>query len=140
MCDRIAKLESDNVQLREQVSSLSITISKLKCATTSNTAWFQCFSDTFANEIAGLQTSISSIIAQLEGLDAIKEQQSVIAAKHSSFISDTEQKVKSWASLCSNTDSQPLASIDKMVQGKIKDERVRRVRELNLRVRGLPST
>ena len=140
LCDRISKLESDNIQLREQVSSLSITISELRCATTSNADQFQRFSDTFTNETAGLQTNISSIIAQLEGLDAIKEQQSVIAAKHSSLISDTEQKVKSWASICSNSVSQPLASIDKMVQGKIEDERVRRARELNLRVRGLSST
>ena len=140
LCDRLFKLESDNAQLREQVSSLAITISKLQCATSSNTTPFQCFSDTFACETAGLQANISSIISQLEGLDTIKEQQSVIPAKHSSLISDTEQKVKSWASLCSNIDSQPLATIDKMVQGKIDDERVRRVRELNLLVRGLPST
>ncbi len=140
LCDRIPKLESDNVQLREQISSLSITISELKGATTSNTSRFHCFSDTFAKETAGLQANISSIITQLEGLDAIKEQQSIIAAKHSSLISDTKQKVKPWASVCSNTDSQPLANIDKMVQGKIEDERVRWVRELNLRVRGLPST
>lgn len=52
-----------------------------------------------------------------------------------------EQKVKSWASLCTNTDTTtPRLSIDKIVQGKIDDERVRQARELNLRVRGLTPT
>ena len=137
LCDRISKLESDNLLLKEQVASLS---AELLTATTSISARFQSFSDTFTTNTAGLQTSIRSVISQLEELDSIKEQQASIAAKHSSLVSETELKVKSWASLCSNADSQPLTNINKMMQGKFEDERLRRVRELNLRVRGLPST
>ena len=57
------------------------------------------------------------------------------------MVAETEQRVKSQASLCSNTDTTtPRLSIDKIVQDKIDDERVRQARELNLRVRGLSRT
>lgn len=84
---------------------------------------------------------MESIIEQFEQLDTIKIQQSEMAAKHSSLISKTEQKVKSWASICNaSVITAPSPNLDKIVQGKIEEERVRCARELNLQVRCLPPT
>lgn len=130
LCDRVVKLEADNILLRDQIGTMSAELTNLKLSIESN---IQHFSDTFISETAMLKSNIEAVIEQLVGLDKIKDQ-------HTEMVAKTEQQVKTWASLCSNSDSQPLASIDKIVQGKIVDERVRRSRELNLRVRGLPST
>ena len=102
LCDKVTKLDVDNLYLKEQIISLNGTISELRTTTTSNLPLIQRFSDTFTSETTNLQANIHSIIEQLEGIDTIKEQQFVIAAKHSSLVSETEQKVKSWASLCNN--------------------------------------
>lgn len=47
--------------------------------------------------------------------------------------------MKSWASLCSYAAEVPLLGIQKLVQGKMDDERVRLTYELNLRVCDLSS-
>ncbi len=104
-----------------------------------NTSSIKRFLDTPISETTSLKSNVESIIEQLEGLDKIKEQQTEMATIHSSLIVDTEQKVKSWASLCTHVDTiAPRLSLDKIVQGKIDNEHVRRTHELNLRVRGLP--
>ncbi len=79
------------------------------------------------------------VIEQLKELDTIKEKQSKIVERNSSLLTKTEDKVNTWASLCNIVVVAPLSSVEKLVQGKMEDERVKRTRELNLRVHGLPS-
>ena len=131
LCDRVVRLEADNIVLKDQIGTLSAELTNLKLSTESN---IQHFSDTFISETTMLKSNIEAVIEQLVGLDKMKDQ-------HTEMVAKIEQKVKSWASLCINIDTTTLRlSIDKTVQGKIDDERVRRARELNLRVQGLSST
>lgn len=72
LCDRVLKLENDNILLKEQVSVLTAEIANLKQSTVSNTIKIQHFSDTFISETARLKSNIE-VIEQLDGIDKIKE-------------------------------------------------------------------
>ena len=51
-------------------------------------------------------------------MDKIKDQ-------HTKMVVEMKQKVKSWASLCNTNTTTLRLSIDKIIQGKIDNERVR---------------
>ena len=65
-----------------------------------------------------LKSNIEAIIEQLFRLDKIKDQ-------HTEMVVEMKQKVKSWASLCNTNTTTLRLSIDKIIQGKIDNERVR---------------
>ena len=71
LCDRVVKLEADNIILRDQIGTLTAELTNLKQS-------IESFSDTFIEEV----------IEQLVGLDKIKDQ-------HTEMVTKTEQKVKS---------------------------------------------
>ena len=73
-------------------------------------------------ENTGLKTNLEYATSQLKELDTIKEKQSEIIDRNSSLLTETELKVKSWASLCSSIAKAPLLGVEKLVQWKMDNE------------------
>ena len=55
LCDRVIKLEADNIILRDQIGTLMVELTNLKQSTESN---IKHFSDTFISETTMLKSNI----------------------------------------------------------------------------------
>ena len=98
------------------------------------------FSSKFTSKTTKVKSDIESLIEILVGFNSYKVEQVDIIAKHSTLMSKIEEKVKTWVSICDNIVSvAPLPKLEKLAQGKMNDECVRQVCELNLQVHGLSS-
>jgi hypothetical protein len=69
----------------------------------------------------------------------LKNKQEEIRSQQTTFKHETKTHINSWAQVVRGRDKPPpLATVEEVVQAKLMEERTRRARELNLKVRGLP--
>lgn len=81
----------------------------------------------------------SDEILQAEIKD-LKIKQEEIRSQQMSFKQETESHISTWAQVVKGKDkAPPLIAVEEVVQAKLVEERTRRARELNLKVRGLPT-
>ena len=142
LVNRLATVESANVVLQNVVAQLTplyVKITEWLALLESENHTLRDTIQSLVAENTGLKANMESATMLHRELDTIKEKQLEIVDRHSALLTETGLKVKSWASLCSSVAEVPLSSVEKLVQGKIDDEWVRRTRELNLRVCGLSS-
>ena len=98
----------------------------------------QDLSETFTTQTEGMTKDINSIIEDFGDMGNLKDKHTELVNKQTSLLTETEQQIKTWASTCKNSSITLLPEVKKIVQEKLAEDRVRRFRELNLRVRGLP--
>jgi chromosome segregation ATPase len=119
---KVDSLDKENKQLHEEVSELKQLVFKIKNQENAHLQNPPADCPNLQSEIRTLQ-------------DELKSQQALLKQE-----TKTQQKtLNSWVEVVKKREQPPqLAEVEGVIQAKLNEERLRRTRELNLRVRGLP--
>jgi len=121
---RVDSLETENDKLRAEVNTLNDRVSFVE------------------GESLSLRKSVQEDPTETTlhaKIQEIRNKQEEIISQQVSLRQETETHISSWAQVVRENDkSSPITAVEEVVQAKLVEERSRRARELNLKVRGLP--